>query len=69
MGFIGFAVKLIHIPINNILVGPLAASLIVRWDGTDDITYRMARRGVDLAILTGCIEVLSYLRYRLYFSS
>lgn len=33
MGFIGFAVKLIHIPINNILVWRIQDCADFRWGG------------------------------------
>ena len=33
MGFIGFAVKLIHIPINNILVWRIHECADFRWGG------------------------------------
>ena len=32
MGFIGFIVKLVHIPINNILVWTLCVMLIIGWE-------------------------------------
>ena len=35
MGFIGYLVKLIHIPINNILVGVIVCWLTSRLEGID----------------------------------